>query len=151
MTCRLMMRLWVFLRPYWRLMALSLFFVLWMTFLDLLIPYLTKEVIDRYIVISAREVVISDEGESLRGSRFMEQYGKTLVPEAEKGRFLLPPEVLRSMDKKEVARFQKSGLLSEKTVLSLCRPWTQKGIDSLKNIPPSLKGADPTGLFPWTG
>ena len=59
---RLMMRLWVFLRPYWRLMALSLFFVLWMTFLDLLIPYLTKEVIDRHIVISAREVVIRDKG-----------------------------------------------------------------------------------------
>jgi ATP-binding cassette, subfamily B, multidrug efflux pump len=44
----------------------------------------------------------------------MERYGKTLVREAERGRFLLPPEVFRSMDKKEVARFQKEGLLSER-------------------------------------
>lgn len=109
---RLMMRLWVFLRPYWRLMALSLFLVLLMTSFDLLIPYLTKEVIDRHIVITAREIVIRDERGTLE-KQFLAQYGKQLVPKAEKGRFLLPPEVLRSMDKKEVTLLQKSGLLLE--------------------------------------
>ncbi len=94
-------------------MAFSLFFVLLMTFFDLLIPYLTKEVIDRHIVVSAREVVIRDESGSLE-RQFLDRYGKDLIPKSEKGRFLLPPEVLRSMDKKEVALFQKSGLLSEK-------------------------------------
>src|SRR4030043_327464 len=58
---RLMARLWVFIRPYWGLMAFSLFLVLLMTFFDLLIPYLTKEVIDRHIVVTAREVVIQDD------------------------------------------------------------------------------------------
>ena len=110
---RLMVRLWGFLRPYWRLMALSLSLVLWMTFCDLLIPYLTKEVIDRHIAVSAREVVIRDDTGPLE-KQFIDHYGKSLIPKSEKGRFLLPPEVLRSMDKKEAARFQKSGLLSEK-------------------------------------
>ncbi len=110
---RLMMRLWGFLRPYWRLMALSLSLVLWMTFFDLLIPYLTKEVIDRYIAVSAREVVIRDENGPFE-RQLLDQYGTSLIPKSEKGRFLLPSAVLRSMDKKEVAHFQKSGLLSEK-------------------------------------
>ncbi len=109
---RLMMRLWVFLRPYWRLMAFSLFLVLLMTSFDLLIPYLTKEVIDRHIVIAAREVVIRDEAGTLE-KQFLTRYLKDLVPKAEKGRFLLPPEVLHSMDKKEVTLLQKSGLLLE--------------------------------------
>ena len=109
---RLMWRLRVFIRPYWRLMVFSLFFVLLMTSFDLFIPYLTKEVIDRHIVVTAREVVIRDEsGSSSR--QFLARYGKDLVPISEKGRFLLPPEALRSMDKKELALLQKSGLLSE--------------------------------------
>ena len=55
---KLMTRLGGFLRPYWALMALSLLFVLIMAGLDLLIPYLTKEAIDRFIVVAAREVVL---------------------------------------------------------------------------------------------
>ncbi|OGP92988.1 MAG: hypothetical protein A2156_16130 [Deltaproteobacteria bacterium RBG_16_48_10] len=110
---RLMLRLWVFIRPYWRLMAFSLFLVLLMTSFDLLIPYLAKEVIDRHIVITAREVVIKDEAGASE-KKFLTQFGKTLVPIGEKGKFLLPPGVLRSMGKKEAALFRKSGLLSEK-------------------------------------
>ena len=59
---KLMARLGKFLRPYWALMGLSLLFVLIMAALDLLIPYLTKEAIDRHIVISAREVVLKGDG-----------------------------------------------------------------------------------------
>ena len=59
---KLMARLGGFLKPYWSLMALSLLFVLIMAGLDLLIPYLTKEAIDRYIVVSAREVVLREDG-----------------------------------------------------------------------------------------
>jgi ATP-binding cassette subfamily B multidrug efflux pump len=109
---RLMMRLWVFLRPYWRLMAFSLFLVLLMTSFDLLIPYLTKEVIDRHIVITAREVVIKDGAGALE-KQFLTRYGKYLIARKEKGKFLLPPEVLHSMGKKEAVFLQKSDLLSE--------------------------------------
>jgi ABC-type multidrug transport system fused ATPase/permease subunit len=109
---RLMARLGGFLRPYWKLMVLSLLFVLVIAGLDLIIPYLTKEAIDRYIVVAAREVVLKGDG-SPEERRFWDQYGQKLIPEKEKGKFLLPPEALQSMDRKEVTLFQKYGLLTE--------------------------------------
>jgi ABC-type multidrug transport system fused ATPase/permease subunit len=109
---KLMARLGGFLRPYWALMALSLLFVLIVAALDLLIPYLTKEAIDRHIVISAREVVFKGD-RSPEEKRLWIQYGKDLLPTNEKGRFFLPPDTLRSMDRREMDTFQKSGLLSE--------------------------------------
>ena len=109
---RLMARLGTFLKPYRGLMALSLLFVLVMAGLDLLIPYLTKEAIDRYIVHSAKEVVLKRDGSPLE-ERFWNRYGKDLIPREEKGRFLLPPEILRSMDPREANLFQGSGILTE--------------------------------------
>lgn len=109
---KLMVRLAAFLRPYWFLMGLSLFFVLIMVVLDLVIPYLTKEAIDRYIVTSAREVILRQDG-SLEEGRLLRQVEKDLIPTEEEGRFLLPPDAFRSMDRREAARFQKAGLLSE--------------------------------------
>lgn len=109
---KLMARLGVFLRPYWSLMALSLVFVLVMAGLDLFIPYLTKEAIDRYIVVGAREVVLRGDG-SAEEHRFWSQYGQRFIPMREPGRFLLPPDVLQSMDRKEITRFQKYGLITE--------------------------------------
>jgi len=109
---KLMARLGGFLRPYWKLMTLSLLFVLVIAGLDLIIPYLTKEAIDRYIVVAAREVVLKGDG-SPEERRFWDQYGQKSIPEKEKGKFLLPPEALRSMDRKEITLFQKYGLLTE--------------------------------------
>ena len=86
---KLMVRLGAFIRPYWVLMVLSLLFVLIMAALDLLIPYLTKEAIDRYIVTSAREVVLREDG-SPEEERLWSRYGKALIPKKEKGKFLLP-------------------------------------------------------------
>jgi ATP-binding cassette subfamily B multidrug efflux pump len=109
---KLMGRLGGFLRPYWKLMALSLLFVLIMAGLDLVIPYLMKEAIDRYIFVAAREVVLKGDG-SPEERRFLNQYGQKFIPEKEKGKFLLPPEALRSMDRREIAFFQKRGFLTE--------------------------------------
>ncbi len=109
---KLMARLGVFLRPHWALMALSLLFVLIMAALDLFIPYLTKETIDRYVVISAKEVILKGDG-SLEEERLSNRLGKDLIPKQEKGKFLLSPDALRSMDRREVALLQKAGLLSE--------------------------------------
>jgi ABC-type multidrug transport system fused ATPase/permease subunit len=109
---RLMIRLGTFIQPYWVLMAFSLLFVLIMTASDLLIPYLTKEAIDRYIVTSAREIVLRGD-RSPEEERFWDRYGKNLIQRKEKGKFLLPPDVFRSMDQKEIVLLQKSGLLLE--------------------------------------
>ncbi len=110
---RLMARLGTYIRPYWALMAFSLLFVLIMAALDLLIPYLTKVAIDQYIVTSAREVVLRKDG-APEEERLWNRYGKAFIPENEKGKFLIPPDLLRSMDRKETAFLQSSGLLSEK-------------------------------------
>ena len=109
---KLMTRLEGFLRPYWGLMSISLLFVLIMAGLDLLIPYLTKEAIDRYIVVAAREVILKEDGSS-EERHFLNRYGQELVPKKEKGKFLLPPGVLHSMDRKEMSHLQKYGLLTE--------------------------------------
>jgi len=109
---RLMARLRTFLQPYWVLVVLSLFFVLIMASLDLVVPYLVKEAIDRYIITSAIEVVLKGDKSAME-EHLLSRYGEDLIPEKEKGKFLLPPEVLQSMDRRELALFQKSGLLSE--------------------------------------
>jgi ATP-binding cassette, subfamily B, multidrug efflux pump len=123
---RLISRLGGFLKPYRGLMALSLFFVLIMAGLDLLIPYMTKEAIDRYIIHSAREVTLRSRGsaESHGGAsptlqergiveeRFLDRYGKDLIAMNEKGRFLLPPGVLRAVDPREANRLEKAGILT---------------------------------------
>src|SRR3989304_4492255 len=106
---KLMARLGGFLRPYWVLMALSLLFVLIMAGLYLLIPYLTKEANDRYVVNSAREIILKGE-RSPEEERLLSRLGEDLIPKKEQGKFLLPPEVLRSMDRREVALLQKYGL-----------------------------------------
>ncbi len=109
---KLMARLGGFLKPYWKLMGFSLLFVLIMAGLDLIIPYLTKEAIDRYIVVAAREVVLKGDG-SLEERHLWNQYGEKFIAKKQKGKFLLPPETLQSMDRKEMALFQKYGLLTE--------------------------------------
>ena len=109
---KLMARLGGFLKPYWKLMGLSLLFVLIMAGLDLVIPYLTKEAIDRYIVVAAREVALKGDG-SPEERRLWNQYGEKFIAGKEKGKFLLPPETLQSMDRKEMVLFQKYGLLTE--------------------------------------
>jgi ABC-type multidrug transport system fused ATPase/permease subunit len=134
---KLMARLGGFLRPYWGLMSLSLLFVLMMAGLDLLIPYLTKEAIDRYIVIAAREVVLKEDG-SPEEHHFWDRYGQKLVPKKEKGRFLLPPGVLQSMDRKEMSRFQKYGLLTENRYY-LFVPKKPVEEDLLKKYPSSFE------------
>ncbi len=130
---KLMARLGEFLKPYWTLMALSLLLVLIMAGLDLFIPYLTKEAIDRYIVVAAREVVLK-EGSSSEENRFRSQYGQVLIPKKEEGKFLLPPNELRAMDRKEMALFQKAGLLTENRYY-LFVPQRQGEEDLLKRYP----------------
>ncbi len=112
-----------------------------MAALDLLIPYLTKEAIDRYIVISAREVVLREDG-SPQEERLRSRYGKDLIPTKEKGKFLLPPDVLQSMDRREMALFQKSGLLSENRYY-LFVPQRQEDEKILKKYSSSFERSGP--------
>jgi ABC-type multidrug transport system fused ATPase/permease subunit len=142
---KLMARLGGFLRPYWRLMALSLLFIMILAALDLLIPYLTKEAIDRYIVVEAREGILREEG-SPEERRFWSQYGQKLIPKKEGKAFLLPPEVLRSIDRKEMALIQKSGLLTENRYYLFVPQKSEE--DILKKYPSSFERSGPFWFIP---
>jgi ATP-binding cassette, subfamily B, multidrug efflux pump len=109
---KLMARLGVFLKPYGAMIGLTLVLVLLMAAFDLLIPYLTKEAIDRYIVNFSREVVLKGDA-SQEEKRLLEHYGKNLIPLKEPGKYLLPPDATASMDRREIAVFQKANLLTE--------------------------------------
>jgi len=142
---KLMARLGRYLKPYRTLIGLSLLCVLIMTALDLLIPYLTKETIDRFIVISWREVALKGNG-SPEEKRLLSRYGQDLIPRGKEGRFLLPPEVLRSMDRREMASFQKSGLLTENRYY-LFIPEKPKDEAILKKYPSVFERAGDTWIL----
>jgi ATP-binding cassette subfamily B multidrug efflux pump len=134
---KLMARLGAFLKPYWLLIGLSLVLILLMAALDLIVPYLTKEAIDRYIVVSAREGVLKGHGSDAE-KRFLSQYGSVLIPTRETGRFLIPPELFRSMDRKEMAFLQKSGILTENRY-TLFAPRNPREEEILKKYPSAFE------------
>ncbi len=144
---KLMVRLGAYLRRYWFLMSVSLFFVLVMAVLDLVIPYLTKEAIDRYIITSAREVVLRGDG-SPEERQLLQQFEKALISMKRKGRYLLPPDALRSMDRKEAALFQKAGLLSENRYY-LFIPQRPEEEALLKKYPSSFERSGPYCFIPF--
>lgn len=144
---KLMARLGEYLRPYWRPIALSIFFILIMAAMDLLVPYLTKEAIDRYIIPSAREVFLRGEDPSAE-RRFEERYGEDLIPRQEKGRFLLPPEAAQRMDRKEMQFFQKSGIVSE-TRYYLFIPRGPEDEKMLGRYPLLFETSGPYGFIPF--
>lgn len=109
---RAAVRLASFIRPYWKGMALSLLLVLVMAGLDLLVPYLVKEAIDRHIVNFAAEVVIGEKGLAPLEKAFVDRYGHELVKGRERGRFLLPGHRVKALDPKEVRLLQASKVLT---------------------------------------
>jgi len=143
---RLMARLSTFIKPYRGLVGLSLILVLIMAAFDLVIPYLTKEAIDRYIVVSAREVVLKEDAPQ-EERHLLLQYEDRLIPRKEPGRFLLPPEALRSMDGKEMASLQKKGLLSEDRYYVFV-PLSEKEEQILRKYPGLFEKSGPYGVIP---
>lgn len=144
---RLMMGLGRFLSPYKKWIGLSLLFVLMMTALDLSIPYLTKEAIDRYILVSAREVYLSQKGSS-EEEELIERYRCFLIPTKEKGRFFLSPEVVRRMDRREMSRFQKAGLLTEKRYTPF-HPSDEKDLSLISKYPSFFEKGGPHWFIPF--
>lgn len=109
---KLMAKLWKFIKPQSFLIIISLISMLIVALLDLAIPYLTREAIDRYIINYAREIVFKDD-KSIDVKNFLFRYGNRLLPTEDKRRFLIPSEVVRSIDRKELEKLRRSGFLSE--------------------------------------
>jgi ABC-type multidrug transport system fused ATPase/permease subunit len=109
---KLIAKLWEFLKPQWILIIISLVSVLILALLDIVVPYLTKEAIDRYIIHYARELVVKENAPS-EGKNFLLKYKDRLINIGE-GRYLIPSEVVQSMDQKEFEKVQNLGLITER-------------------------------------
>ena len=126
---KLMARLGGFLKPYWKLMGLSLLFVLIMAGPGPRHSLSHKRgnrslhrCCGKRSCLSARK----EGAGSPEEHRLWNQYGEKFIAGKEKGKFLLPPETLESMDRKEMVLFQKYGLLSRSPILPV-RPRNGRG------------------------
>ena len=108
---RLTSRLLPYGRPYLWLISLSLLLILLITGVDLLLPYLTKTAIDRYIVPSARKVVTAGLPEAER-ERVRRLLGPVLIESAEPGTYYVLPGRLERLERRGVAALERSGVLT---------------------------------------
>jgi ATP-binding cassette subfamily B multidrug efflux pump len=102
-------------RPYLRLMSLGVLFILAVTAADLILPYLLKIGIDRYILLSAREINLAGErSPELQSAldQIATQGGH--VQDAE--RLFVPEQSLRRLDPRLVQRLQDQGFLAPQRI-----------------------------------
>lgn len=97
-------------RPYLRLIILSILFILAVTATELILPYLLKIGIDRYILPSARELRLSVE-RSTELESALAQIGREpgLIRDGE--HLFVPEESLRRLDPRLLQRLQNEGVL----------------------------------------
>jgi ATP-binding cassette subfamily B multidrug efflux pump len=107
---RLVRRLLPLARPYRMFIALSLVFIVFITGFDLLLPYLTKTAIDRYIVPSGRKVVTSglSPGEQRQVRHLL---GPVLIATGQPGVYFIQPKAIEGLDRRQVAALERSGAL----------------------------------------
>ena len=108
----LMRRLFGFVRPYRRIIGVSVALILIVTGLELLFPYLIKVGIDNYIVSSARKVTLSSRHTFLQGM-LLERYGDLLLPSADPRTLFILASDLREIEPSDLVSFQKAGLIGE--------------------------------------
>jgi ATP-binding cassette subfamily B multidrug efflux pump len=113
---KLLRRLLSYARSYKNWIAVSILFILIVTGIDLLLPYLTKLAIDNYIVISARRVLLS-EGLNPLEVRLQRNYGSQLIATNIPNVFFIKSLDLNAMDPSDLAQFQSAGIIQEKRFL----------------------------------
>jgi ATP-binding cassette subfamily B multidrug efflux pump len=98
-------------RPYLRIIGLSIVLILLVTVCELTLPYLLKIGIDRYIVLSARQVRLAGEpSPALR--RFLDEVGDRLAGNSGSGRLYVAEETLRRVDPRLLRRLESEGSLA---------------------------------------
>jgi ATP-binding cassette subfamily B multidrug efflux pump len=102
-------------RPYLRLMSLSVALILAVTAADLILPYLLKIGIDRYILLSAREINLAGE----RSPELQAALGQIARQGGHvQGRehLFVPEESLRRLDPRLVQKLQEQGFLAPQRI-----------------------------------
>jgi ATP-binding cassette, subfamily B, multidrug efflux pump len=109
---RLLRRLSVYAKPYWRKIGLAFLLSLLITLSDLAVPYLAKIAIDRYILASWSELRLSDLDAKER-ERVLREHGEDILMNGEGSRGYVPREKLRKWDPASLQDYRSRGILSE--------------------------------------
>ena len=93
-------------RPYLRVIGFSALLILLLTAFDLILPYLLKVGIDRYIVPSARQVRVPKAPPEPPLTRFLNQVREELQLGPEPGQFFIRGESLTRVDPRLLQRLE---------------------------------------------
>ena len=106
---KLLTRLAIYLKPYWRYLAFSVLLAFIITGVELLLPYLTKVAIDDYILITTRKLKLPI-GDSL-SMEVKGKYQTFLIPTERADIFFLRRKDLERIDQRILFQLKKRGWL----------------------------------------
>jgi ATP-binding cassette subfamily B protein/subfamily B ATP-binding cassette protein MsbA len=111
---RLVGRLLTYVKPYLRLVVVSVVILIAVAGAELALPYLTRLAIDDYIVATSR---LLTPGDAPNAQAFIEAHRSDLVPSEQPGAagetYFIRSKTLSSYDPREVARIRDAGLIGE--------------------------------------
>jgi len=107
---RLLRRLLPYIRPYTRLLLLTSFLILAAAGADLVLPYLTKIAIDRFIVISYQKVSLSEAADP-RLLELTQSYRRLFRSSGKPGLYFLSGENARKMELQDLNRLKAAGII----------------------------------------
>jgi ATP-binding cassette, subfamily B, multidrug efflux pump len=110
---RLLRRLAPYAAPYARTIAWALFLTLLITLFDLVVPYLSKIAIDRYILASWYRIETEQLSETEERKGFMDRYGQLLVKSGDGSFHAVSHGGLRDMDPVNLFSYRSRGILKQ--------------------------------------
>ncbi|NLD35822.1 MAG: ABC transporter ATP-binding protein [Desulfatiglans sp.] len=105
---RLLKRLSEYALPYWRIIALALTVAVAITLLDLVLPFLTKVAIDRYI-LSSYEEVIPDKADK---AEIIKKYKKIMIFSNDNKTAYIHRGDLKDIDPADLHEYRRDGVIS---------------------------------------
>jgi len=106
-------RLLIYARPYWAILALTCVLITGATAAGLVLPYLTKLAIDRYIVVSVQEVRLKPEMGD-RSRAVLARWRHLLHPTGLDHTFFLSGENARRIDPVDLEHLKTAGLILQR-------------------------------------
>ena len=111
---KLLKRLGVYAIPYWKITFLALTIAIAITLLDLVLPYLTKIAIDRYILSSWQQISL-DNPEKKFAAGFAEKYKDILTYSRDRETAFFHTSDVKDIDPIMLNECRNEGSISEKT------------------------------------
>ena len=128
---KLLKRLGIYAIPYWKIIVLALTIAIAITLMDLVLPYLSKIAIDRYILSSWQRIIL-DHSESKAAAEFAEKYKGILTYSRDRGTAFFHTGDIKKIDPIILNNCRNEGSISEKTFYlfnKVDHVFTKTGID----------------------